>query len=77
MPARRRASTSRTPDPTPSVDDLTPVNLDDVAVAPVVPPLPGGRPTPPKAGPPVSGGRRVTGRGQQAGQNRRYAFRRS
>ncbi|MER6757792.1 hypothetical protein [Micromonospora echinofusca] len=78
MPARRNPKKSRTTVPTPSAADLTPVNLDEVAVAPVVPALPGARPAAPKAGPPVSGaGRAGTLRGQKAGQARRYAFRRS
>ncbi|KAB1161765.1 hypothetical protein F6X68_03215 [Micromonospora sp. AMSO12t] len=78
MPARRNPKKSRTTVPTPSVADLTPVNLDEVAVAPVVPALPVDRPTAPKAGPPVSGaGRSGPLRGQKAGQARRYAFRRS
>ncbi|MGC4791896.1 hypothetical protein ACLQ22_29190 [Micromonospora sp. DT178] len=77
MPARRNPKKSRTV-PTPSVADLTPVNLDEVAVAPVVPALPVDRPAAPKAGPPVSGaGRSGPLRGQKAGQARRYAFRRS
>ncbi|MDT0532024.1 hypothetical protein RM555_23800 [Micromonospora sp. DSM 115977] len=78
MPARRNPKKSRTTVPTPSVADLTPVNLDEVAVAPVVPALPVDRPAAPKAGPPVSGtGRSGALRGQKAGQARRYAFRRS
>ncbi|MFV2115454.1 hypothetical protein ACFHW0_24370 [Micromonospora sp. LOL_025] len=81
MPARRNPKKSRTTVPTPSVADLTPVNLDEVAVAPVppvVPALPVDRPAAPKAGPPVSGaGRSGPLRGQKAGQARRYAFRRS
>ncbi|MGW4500635.1 hypothetical protein ACWENR_18735 [Micromonospora sp. NPDC004336] len=78
MPARRNPKKSRTTQPVPSVADLTPVNLDEVAVAPVVPALPVARPAAPKAGPPVSGAVRAGGsRGQRAGQARRYAFRRS
>ncbi|MEW2380197.1 hypothetical protein AB0883_29390 [Micromonospora sp. NPDC047812] len=78
MPARRNPKKSRTTVPTPPVADLTPVNLDEVAVAPVVPVLPVDRPAAPKAGPPVSGaGRSGALRGQKAGQARRYAFRRS
>ncbi|MFG1776943.1 hypothetical protein ACGFIG_10995 [Micromonospora sp. NPDC049048] len=78
MPARRNPKKSRTTVATPSVADLKPANLDEVAVAPVVPVLPVDRPAPPKAGPPVSGaGRAGALRGQKAGQTRRYAFRRS
>ncbi|MGN9775305.1 hypothetical protein ACTMS0_05945 [Micromonospora sp. H33] len=75
MPSKRSARKSRTTRPAPEVTDLTPVNLDQVAVAPV-PALPATRPVPPKAGPPVTGAPGV-GRGQRAGQARRYAFRRS
>ncbi|MBQ1075545.1 hypothetical protein KBX06_20595 [Micromonospora sp. C31] len=78
MPARRNPKKSRTTVPTPSVADLTPVNLDEVAVAPVVPALPVDRPAAPQAGPPATGaGRAGAMRGQKAGQARRYAFRRS
>ncbi|MEH1100687.1 hypothetical protein [Micromonospora sp. CPCC 205561] len=78
MPARRNPKKSRTTLPTPTVADLTPVNLDDVAVAAVTPVPSVERPAAPKAGPPVSGaGRSGTLRGQKAGQARRYAFRRS
>ncbi|SCL67867.1 hypothetical protein GA0070606_4655 [Micromonospora citrea] len=81
MPARRNPKKSRTNQPVPSVADLTPVNLDEVAVAqvtPAVPALPAARPAAPKAGPPVAGAVRAGGsRGQRAGQARRYAFRRS
>ncbi|MER7418704.1 hypothetical protein ABT346_18285 [Micromonospora peucetia] len=78
MPAKRNPKKSRTTLPKPSVADLTPVNLDEVAVAPIVPVLPVDRPAAPKAGPPVSGsGRSGALRDQKAGQARRYAFRRS
>ncbi|MFG3708874.1 hypothetical protein ACGF7U_29660 [Micromonospora sp. NPDC047670] len=78
MPARRNPKKSRTTLSTPPAADLTPANLDEVAVAPVVPVLPLDRPAAPKAGPPVSGAVRAGGsRGQRAGQTRRYAFRRS
>ncbi|MDO3701957.1 hypothetical protein Q3W71_09720 [Micromonospora sp. C28SCA-DRY-2] len=80
MPAKRNPKKSRSALPTPSVADLTPVNLDQVAIAPVSPAgpvLPATRPTAPKAGPPVLGGGKAAGRGQRAGQTRRYAFRRS
>ncbi|MFI6785585.1 hypothetical protein [Micromonospora sp. NPDC050276] len=84
MPTRRNPKNSRTPETVPSVEDLTPANLDQVVVRPAVPPLPIGgaepevRPVPPKAGPPVTHGRSAAGRGsQRAGQPRRYAFRRS
>ncbi|MEU9509831.1 hypothetical protein AB0D32_26535 [Micromonospora sp. NPDC048170] len=78
MPARRNPKKSRTTLPTPPAEDLTPVNLEEVAVAPVMPVLPVDRPAAPKAGPPVSGaGRSGALRGQKAGQARRYAFRRS
>ncbi|MEU8181493.1 hypothetical protein AB0B85_23365 [Micromonospora sp. NPDC049044] len=56
----------------------------DVPVAVDAPPVEGlpktaGRPPAPTAGPPQGGGNRSGGggRGQQAGQTRRYAFRRS
>ncbi|NJP34784.1 hypothetical protein [Micromonospora thermarum] len=75
MPTKRSARKSRTTRPTPEVADLTPANLDQVAVAPV-PALPAARPAAPKAGPPVTSAPGV-GRGQRAGQVRRYAFRRS
>ncbi|WP_433386979.1 hypothetical protein [Micromonospora sp. KLBMP9576] len=78
MPAKRKPKKPRTTLPTPPVTELTPVNLDEVAVAPVVPALPVDRPAAPKAGPPVSGtGRSGALRHQKAGQARRYAFRRS
>ncbi len=78
MPARRNPKKSRTTPPTPSVADLTPADLAEVTVAPVVPALPVERPAAPKAGPPVSGGARSGAlRDQRAGQARRYAFRRS
>ncbi|MEO3769696.1 hypothetical protein [Micromonospora sp. B9E7] len=84
MPTRRQPKKSRTPETAPSVEDLTPANLDQVVVLPAVPPLPiegaepAARSAPPKAGPPVAHGRSAAGRGsQRAGQTRRYAFRRS
>ncbi|MEU4644559.1 hypothetical protein [Micromonospora sp. NPDC023814] len=78
MPAKRNPKKSRTVTPKPTVVDLTPANLDEVAVAPVTPVLPLDRPVAPKAGPPVSGAARSGSlRGQRAGQARRYAFRRS
>ncbi|MDG4783169.1 hypothetical protein O7614_26265 [Micromonospora sp. WMMD961] len=84
MPTRRNPKKSRTAEAAPSVEDLTPANLDQVVVLPAVPPLPIAgaepqvRPAPPKAGPPITYGRSAAGRGsQRAGQPRRYAFRRS
>ncbi|PWU46697.1 hypothetical protein DLJ47_32085 [Micromonospora sp. S4605] len=80
MPAKRNPKKTRSNLPTPSAADLTPVNLDQVAVAPVSPAgpvLPAARPIAPKAGPPIAGGGKAAGRTQRAGQTRRYAFRRS
>ncbi|MER7460226.1 hypothetical protein [Micromonospora sp. NPDC126480] len=78
MPARRKPKKSRTSQSTPTATDLTPVNLDEVAVAPAVPALPVERPAPPTSGPPVAGAPRSGGqRGQRIAQARRYAFRRS
>ncbi|MEV4813395.1 hypothetical protein [Micromonospora avicenniae] len=84
MPAKRTAKKSRTTRTAPSVEDLTPADLDRLSVAPAVPPMPhnlaepASRTAPPKAGPPVAHGRSGSGRGsQRAGQPRRYAFRRS
>ncbi|WBB66952.1 hypothetical protein [Micromonospora sp. WMMD812] len=83
MPARRNPKKSRTPETTPSVDELTPADLTQVVVPAVPsPPIevaePAVRPAPPKAGPPVGHDRSTAGRGsQRAGQPRRYAFRRS
>ncbi|MGS2617609.1 hypothetical protein ACVCAH_24255 [Micromonospora sp. LZ34] len=85
MPARRNPKKSRTPQPTATVADLTPADLDQVTVVPAVPPLPvdptaaaAPRPAAPTAGPSVARGRSAAGRGsQRAGQARRYAFRRS
>ncbi|SIR85958.1 hypothetical protein [Micromonospora avicenniae] len=83
MPAKRTAK-SRTTRTARTVEDLTPVDLDRLSVAPAVVPLPDSlaepqsRTAPPKAGPPVAHGRSGSGRGsQRAGQPRRYAFRRS
>ncbi|MGC5310165.1 hypothetical protein [Micromonospora zamorensis] len=59
---------------------VAPLDVPAVADAPVVADLPKvtGRPKAPTAGPPQGGGTRaIGGRGQQAGQSRRYAFRRS
>ncbi|MFJ6168578.1 hypothetical protein ACIQH6_25895 [Micromonospora orduensis] len=59
---------------------VPPVDVPAVVDAPVVAELPkaAGRPKAPTAGPPQGGGTRATGgRGHQAGQSRRYAFRRS
>jgi len=79
MPAKRSPKKSRKPSP--SLVDVTPTDLDTLAVAPVVKPVavPGeSGATPPKAGPPSTGrDARLVGRGQRAGQTRFYAFRRS
>ncbi|MBQ0903836.1 hypothetical protein [Micromonospora sp. U21] len=59
---------------------LPPVDVPAAVDAPVVADLPkvAGRPKAPTAGPPQGGGTRSAGgRGQPAGQSRRYAFRRS
>ncbi|MGI5523272.1 hypothetical protein ACQEUX_20410 [Micromonospora sp. CA-259024] len=84
MPARRNPKKSRSPEAGPTVEELTPANLDQAAIMPAVPPLPieGSGPAlrsaPPTAGPPVARGRSAVGHGsQRAGQARRYAFRRS
>ncbi|MFC3500782.1 hypothetical protein ACFOOK_07355 [Micromonospora krabiensis] len=82
MPARRNPKKIRTPKTSPSVTELTPPDLDQLAVTPVsAPPLdaaPAARPVAPKAGPPVAHGRSAGGRGgQRSAQPRRYAFRRS
>ncbi|MFJ8582441.1 hypothetical protein [Micromonospora sp. NPDC093277] len=81
MPAKRSPKKSRKPSPSSPVD-VTPTDLDALAVAPVAKPvaLPGtSEATPPKAGPPSTGrDARLAGRGgQRAGQTRFYAFRRS
>ncbi|MFD2767865.1 hypothetical protein [Micromonospora eburnea] len=79
MPAKRSPKKSRKPSP--SLVDVTPTDLDALAVAPVakpvsLPEVPGA--TPPKAGPPSTGrDARLAGRSQRAGQTRFYAFRRS
>ncbi|GIJ09103.1 hypothetical protein ACFFMR_11910 [Micromonospora andamanensis] len=75
MPAKRSSRKSRPDRHSAELAAVTPANLDDVAIAPV-PTLPTVRPTAPKAGPPATGTSGV-GRGQRAGQVRRYAFRRS
>ncbi|MEU7591196.1 hypothetical protein AB0A95_33490 [Micromonospora sp. NPDC049230] len=60
--------------PLPAVD--VPAVVDAPAVGDL--PKPTGRPKAPTAGPPQGGGNRSGGgRSQQAGQTRRYAFRRS
>ncbi|WP_330465719.1 hypothetical protein [Micromonospora zamorensis] len=58
---------------------VPPFDVPAAVDAPVVADLPkvAGRPKAPTAGPPQGGGTRSAGRGQQAGQSRRYAFRRS
>lgn len=82
MPAKRSPKKSRKPSAKPSVADVTPPDLDSVAVAPAMPvdlpalPVVGSTP-PPKAGPPPGRDPRLAGRTQRAGQTRRYAFRRS
>ncbi|MFG2058830.1 hypothetical protein ACGFI9_32890 [Micromonospora sp. NPDC048930] len=81
MPAKRSPKKSRKPSP--SLADVTPTDLDTLAVAPVAGsvalPTPAGAtpPAPPKAGPPAGRGARLAGRSQRAGQARFYAFRRS
>jgi hypothetical protein len=81
MPAKRSPKKSRKPSPTPSVVDVTPVDLDALAVAPSTPPVVAPAeipPAAPKAGPPVRGAAGFSGgRSQRVGQTRRYAFRRS
>ncbi|KKJ99138.1 hypothetical protein [Micromonospora sp. HK10] len=80
MPAKRSPKKSRKPSP--SLKDVTPTDLDALAVMPADPvtlPAPAGGtpPAPPKAGPPAGRDTRVVGRSQRAGQTRFYAFRRS
>ncbi|MCI4062144.1 hypothetical protein MRQ36_06015 [Micromonospora sp. R77] len=78
MPAKRSPKKSRKPSVEPSLVDLTPPDLDTIAVAPAAPvALPVESPAPPKAGPPPGRDARFAGRAQQKGQARRYAFRRS
>ncbi|MEU8263626.1 hypothetical protein AB0C02_23745 [Micromonospora sp. NPDC048999] len=80
MPAKRNPKKSRTPAPKPSLMDVTPPDLAALEVAPPAKvTLPDRTDTPPapKAGPPVGREARISGRGQRAGQNRFYAFRRS
>ncbi|RZU77567.1 hypothetical protein EV384_6297 [Micromonospora kangleipakensis] len=82
MPAKRSPKKSRKPSAKPSLADVTPPDLDTLAVAPAVPVdlpvLPAAEtPPPPKAGPPPGRDPRFAGRTQPAGQARRYAFRRS
>ncbi|MGR6321511.1 hypothetical protein Q2K19_18180 [Micromonospora soli] len=80
MPAKRNPKKSRKVSSTPALVDVTPPDLD--MVPPVTVPAstrPAATPAaPPKAGPPPTGqDARFAGRGQRAGQTRRYAFRRS
>ncbi|WP_319462966.1 hypothetical protein [Micromonospora sp. RTP1Z1] len=82
MPAKRSSKKSRRPRPGPSLVDVTPTDLDTLAVAPstpvVLPPSSQAEvPPAPKAGPPPGRDARFVGRSQRAGQTRRYAFRRS
>lgn len=76
MPAKRSPKKSRKPSP--SLKDVTPTDLDTLAVTPAGPvPVAATPPTPPKAGPPAGRDARLAGRSQRAGQTRFYAFRRS
>lgn len=82
MPAKRNPKKSRKPSSKPTLAELTPADLDTLAVAPAAPvALPASpqaeTPPPPKAGPPPGREARFAGRSQRAGQTRRYAFRRS
>jgi hypothetical protein len=78
MPAKRTPKKTRKPSVQPSLVDLTPPDLDTLAVAPATPvALPAESPVPPKAGPPPGRDARFAGHARQAGQARRYAFRRS
>ncbi|SCL38520.1 hypothetical protein GA0070624_6243 [Micromonospora rhizosphaerae] len=82
MPAKRSPKKSRKPSSGPSLTDVTPPELDTLAVAPSAPvALPATKqaetPPPPKAGPPPGRDARFAGRGQRASQTRRHAFRRS
>lgn len=82
MPARRSPKKSRKPSSASSPVEVTPPDLDALAVAPAAPvTLPASpqaeTPPPPKAGPPPGRDARFAGRSQRAGQTRRYAFRRS
>lgn len=77
MPAKRNPKKKPHLPPKPSLVEVTPPDLDAIAVAPVTPPA-GLEPAPaPKAGPPQRGVALAGSRGRAAGNNRRYAFRRS
>ncbi|MGW3893074.1 hypothetical protein ACWD69_30735 [Micromonospora chokoriensis] len=74
LPAVRVESAAVLGEPAPSID--VPAAVDAPAVGDL--PKSAGRPAAPTAGPPHGGGGRSGGgRSQQAGQTRRYAFRRS
>ncbi|MCW3840080.1 hypothetical protein ONA70_08210 [Micromonospora yasonensis] len=78
MPAKRSPKKSRKPSSAPSLADVTPPDLDALAVpSPVALPARTDTPPPPKAGPPTGRDARLAGRSQRAGQARFYAFRRS
>ncbi|SCL42048.1 hypothetical protein GA0074692_6628 [Micromonospora pallida] len=77
MPAKRKPKKSRPSAPKPSLLEVTPPDLDTIAVAPVSLPAGSTPPQAPKSGPPQRGAAFAAGSSRPAAQSRQYAFRRS